>query len=151
MMFQVILNDIAVNFEVCSSLFHIFFSWMMMTTMAMSMMIFFEVLFSFHFEETNSYTTILWEANRSELRKQLSHQMSMRRHREACHSGVRGILDWMIPGWWETIMTDLVEAERIALSYVVSICKGCKFYFKHPNSQDWESPLSTMTSQAGVS
>ena len=48
-------------------------------------------------------------------------------------------------------MTDLVEAERIALSYVVSICKGCKFYFKHPNSQDWESPLSTMTSQAGVS
>ena len=54
-------------------------------------------------------------------------------------------------------MTDLVEAERIVFSYVVSICKGCKFYFKHPNSQDWESPImgespmGTMTSQAGVS
>ena len=39
MMFQVILNDIAVNLEVCS-FFSIYFSRLMMTTMAMSMMFF---------------------------------------------------------------------------------------------------------------
>ena len=39
MMFQVILNDIAVNLEVCS-FFSIYFFRLMMTKMAMSMMFF---------------------------------------------------------------------------------------------------------------